>query len=291
MGQRNGDRLRRPLRERLSYANVMSTIAVFGVLAGGGAYAASTINSKDIAVNAVRSKHIKAGHVKRSDLAANAVASAKVADGSLGAADLGGDAVGTSEVSDNSLSAADIGSDAVGSSEVSGDSLTAADLAADAIGSPEVSNESLTGADINEETLSLPAPPSEVTVRRVNLVEGDVSDPILFERGDWRFTTTCADDPNSGFPIGTMYLRYLHADDGTVATALVLGGGPGVTLQGGTGGNTFAQLVQSNTHITGQFFAADDFSAIRGLVSLRIPSRSGAYAGQSQCQFELVVLG
>jgi len=56
------------LRRRLSYANVMATIAVFGVLAGGGAYAAQKIGPKDIAKNAVRSKHIKKNQVKGKDV-------------------------------------------------------------------------------------------------------------------------------------------------------------------------------------------------------------------------------
>ena len=52
----------------LTYANVMSTIAVFGVLAGGGAYAASKIGSSDIAENAIRGKHIKADTVGAADV-------------------------------------------------------------------------------------------------------------------------------------------------------------------------------------------------------------------------------
>ena len=51
------------LRRRVTYANAMSTIAVFGVLAGGGAYAASKIGPKDIGKNAVRAKHIKGKQV------------------------------------------------------------------------------------------------------------------------------------------------------------------------------------------------------------------------------------
>jgi len=51
------------LRRRVTYANVMSTIAVFGVLAGGGAYAASKIGPKDIGANAIRAKHIKGNQV------------------------------------------------------------------------------------------------------------------------------------------------------------------------------------------------------------------------------------
>ena len=47
------------VRNRLSYANVMATIAVFGVLAGGTAYAASKIGPNQLQQNAVRSKHVK----------------------------------------------------------------------------------------------------------------------------------------------------------------------------------------------------------------------------------------
>lgn len=52
------------VRRHLTYANVMSTIAVFGVLAGGGAYAATKIGSKDIKRNAVTGKHIKKSAVR-----------------------------------------------------------------------------------------------------------------------------------------------------------------------------------------------------------------------------------
>ena len=64
-------------RHRLTYANVMSTIAVFCLL-GGGAYAASALSK-----NEVKSKHIKPGAVKTSDLRSDAVKSSKVANGSL----------------------------------------------------------------------------------------------------------------------------------------------------------------------------------------------------------------
>ena len=77
----------RRMRAQLSYANVMATIAVFGVLAGGGAYAAG------VAKNSVKSKQIKDGGVKGLDLAPDAVTGDKIADGSLGKADLGPDAL------------------------------------------------------------------------------------------------------------------------------------------------------------------------------------------------------
>lgn len=65
------------LRPRLTYANVMATVAVFIAL-GGTSYAALALSD-----NSVKSKHIAKGAVKRSDVGNGAVNSAKVADSSL----------------------------------------------------------------------------------------------------------------------------------------------------------------------------------------------------------------
>jgi len=73
-------RLIRRLGKRLSYANVMATIAVFGVLAGGGAYAAAKIGPKEIGDKAVRAKHIKKAAVKTPKITDGAVTAAKLAD-------------------------------------------------------------------------------------------------------------------------------------------------------------------------------------------------------------------
>ena len=62
----------RKLRARLSYANVMATIAVFIAL-GAGAYAAVNLPK-----NSVKSKHIKNAQVKNKDLRDEAVSAAKL---------------------------------------------------------------------------------------------------------------------------------------------------------------------------------------------------------------------
>jgi hypothetical protein len=59
----------RPLRERLTYANVISTIALFLALSGGAVYAASKIRSGDIAANAIKSKQIAPKAVTPADMA------------------------------------------------------------------------------------------------------------------------------------------------------------------------------------------------------------------------------
>lgn len=68
----------RAVRARLTFANVVSVVALFVAL-GGSAWA--------ISANSVGSKQIKRGAVKKADLGANAVSSEKVADGSLLAGD------------------------------------------------------------------------------------------------------------------------------------------------------------------------------------------------------------
>lgn len=69
------------LRSRLTYANVMSTIAVFVAL-GGGAYALS------VPKNSIGSRQLKRNAVTSPKIRSNAVTSAKVANRSLKAEDL-----------------------------------------------------------------------------------------------------------------------------------------------------------------------------------------------------------
>jgi hypothetical protein len=69
--------------KRLTYANLMATVATFGLLASGGAYAAGKIGPTDIARQAVHTKHIKGEAVKTQKLADGAVRSAKLRNGSV----------------------------------------------------------------------------------------------------------------------------------------------------------------------------------------------------------------
>ena len=73
--------MRRSLHGKLTYANVMATLAVFIAL-GGSSYAAVKLRA-----NSVGSREIRNGQVKKQDLAANSVDGSKVVDGSLGLTD------------------------------------------------------------------------------------------------------------------------------------------------------------------------------------------------------------
>jgi hypothetical protein len=72
------------IRKRLTYANVMSSIAVFLVLGGAAAFAASQkIGSKQLKANAVTTGKIKKAAVTTSKIKDNAVNGAKVNEGTL----------------------------------------------------------------------------------------------------------------------------------------------------------------------------------------------------------------
>ncbi len=71
------------LRSRLTYANVVATLALVLVIGGGTVYAAVRLGK-----NAVDSKNIAPGAVKRSDLGKKAVTSPKVKDGTITADDI-----------------------------------------------------------------------------------------------------------------------------------------------------------------------------------------------------------
>ncbi len=84
-------------RRRPSYANVMSTIAVFLAL-GGSSVAAlrvssaqlkdNSVRSRDIRNNDLRSKDLRDGEIRGRDLRDNSVGGADVTDGSLTGTDI-----------------------------------------------------------------------------------------------------------------------------------------------------------------------------------------------------------
>lgn len=88
------------IRKRLTYANVMSSIAVFLVIGGASAFAATqlgknSVGTKQLKSNAVTTAKIKNNAVTTNKIKKNAVNGAKVKDGSLTGADINLGALGT----------------------------------------------------------------------------------------------------------------------------------------------------------------------------------------------------
>lgn len=71
------------IRQRLTYANVMSSLAVFLVLGGGAAYAAKKIGSHQIKGNSITAAKIRKNAVTAGKIKADAVTTAKIAKGAV----------------------------------------------------------------------------------------------------------------------------------------------------------------------------------------------------------------
>lgn len=71
------------IRQRLTYANVMSSIAVFLVLGGGAAYAAKKISGNQLKGGSVTASKIKRGAVTTAKLRKGAVKANKIAQGAV----------------------------------------------------------------------------------------------------------------------------------------------------------------------------------------------------------------
>lgn len=184
------------IRSRLTYANVVATLALFLGL-GGGAYAVTAIDD-----NSVRSRHILDGEVKTAD----------VGTGQIKTADLKNDAIQGDDIRDDTLPGgglglADIGPDAVSGSE----------LAPNAVGSAEVAPDSLGGSDINEAGLAglVDTSAGSVTLIRDSLKMGEAysaSDPNTFiDLGAWELRTSSTDNDADGLqlchPVGLTFTQ------------------------------------------------------------------------------------
>ncbi len=100
------------IRKRLTYANVMSSIAVFAVL-GGAAIAAGVVPTKSVGTNQLKAGAVKAGKlhknaVTRAKIKNNAVDGSKIADGSVTGSKIADGSVTDSKIADGSVTGADI---------------------------------------------------------------------------------------------------------------------------------------------------------------------------------------
>lgn len=134
--------------DRLTYANVTSTIALVVALGGGAAYAADTIGSPDIIDESILSQDIKNDEVKAVDLANQAVGTDELATGAVRSTDVRNDTLNA-----GGLLSEDIAQDTLGSQDVADDSLSGADIADDSLSGADIAGASLSGSDVTDDSL------------------------------------------------------------------------------------------------------------------------------------------
>lgn len=121
------------IRKRLTYANVMSTIAVFLVLGGATALAAgqlgkNTVGTKQLKQNAVTAAKVKKEAITGAKIANGAVTATKLAAGAVGTAQLGKAAVTGEKLAANAVGPTNIADNAVTTTKLAAGSVTASKL-------------------------------------------------------------------------------------------------------------------------------------------------------------------
>jgi hypothetical protein len=111
------------VRRHLTYANVMSSIAVFLVLGGATAFAATKIGANQLKANSVKTGKIAKEAVTAGKLKKGAVTETKLADG----------AVTTNKIADNSVTTGKIVNDAVTAEKIASNAITEAKIANGAV--------------------------------------------------------------------------------------------------------------------------------------------------------------
>ena len=170
------------IRSHLSFANVISLMALFVAL-GGTTYAAVTlpknsVGARQIKKNAVRAAEVRKNAVGASEIRSNAVVGGDVLDGGIGsldildgnltAADLGNNSVGSGELAPNSVGSSELADNSVGSSELAADSVGNSELADNSVGSGEVTDGSLGENDLQAGLLD-----PTVTIQRTDVALAD----------------------------------------------------------------------------------------------------------------------
>jgi hypothetical protein len=136
-------KLRRP-----SHTTVVAYLALFLVVSGGAALAATqlrknSVGAKQLKKNAVIAAKIKNGAVTANKIAANAVTASAIAD----------EAVTTGKIANNALTTGKLANGAVTTGKLGDGSVTTGRLANEAVTTGKIADNAVTGAKVNEGSL------------------------------------------------------------------------------------------------------------------------------------------
>lgn len=140
--------MKRRLRPKLSYSNVIATVALFVAL-GGAAVAAG------LPKNSVGSAQLKRGAVTAAKLRKGAVTSGKIAPGAVIPGKLGANAVGPGNIGNGAVTSAKIGAGAVIANSIKNGVITSNKLTNEAVTAAKLGKESVTLAKLGPEVAPL----------------------------------------------------------------------------------------------------------------------------------------
>lgn len=246
------------IRKRLTYANVMSTIAVFLVVGGATAFAASELAKNSVGTKqlkgsavtagkikkeAVTAAKIKSGAVSNSKLAGSAVTSDKLAGSAVTGDKLAAGAVVTDKLADNAVSGGKIGTGVVSADKLVAGERSEAFHAASVSTSPMLANP-IAEPPTTVLTTVLPTPGAYVVTAQTELINSI---------GATRFTEcSLSDDGTSIADMAAQYEPALIFPSGGVSMTGISDGGTLKLSCKSNGNNTFAFEAQINAIRTGK---------------------------------------
>jgi len=134
------------IHKRLTYANVMSSIAVFLVIGGGAAFAAlgkNTVGTRQLKRNAVKTGKVGPEAIRAGKLAKNAIATNRLRDG----------VVATGKIADLAVTTDKLVDDAVTSDKIGTEAVTTGKIAKEAVLADKIANGAVTGGKLGSITV------------------------------------------------------------------------------------------------------------------------------------------
>lgn len=132
------------IRRHVTYANVMSSLAVFMILGGATAFAAiQKVGANEIKANSIKTGKIVKEAVTAGKIKKAAVTEGKIADGAVTTNKLGDNAVTTSKIADNAVTSSKLGNDAVTNGKLANGAVTGSKIAANTVSRANISGANL----------------------------------------------------------------------------------------------------------------------------------------------------
>lgn len=158
------------IQKRLSYANVVSTIALFLALGGATAYAVNQLPPKSIGA-----KQLRPGAVTADKIRKHAVTAPKIKEGAIKSGKIAGGAVKEAKLANASVSNLKLASGAVSTEKIGPDAVTGAQLNESTVGQvPSANNANNAGFAESANPVAFAAVSQEGNVDSANS-KGDVS--------------------------------------------------------------------------------------------------------------------
>ena len=267
--------MRQWIRSHLTYANVMSTLAVFLILGGGTALASYVVSSNSQIGRGTVSGHsppsgkhanIIKESVNATDIAPVSIGSGSLATGAATAPKIATGAVTNPKLANGAVTNAKLRGGAVGTRKLADGAVTSPKLASNSVSGYQVLDGSLTGQDLQNGT---------ITTNKVGqgfLTQAGGNRALQFYAHEWNTGNTT----NNNIAFGRVTLVPLAADQFKVCFNYIGSWGYGISINGAFATHTPASGCGSTETLTtgGSFQITDGQDVIFGSGE---PTSSGYY--------------